>query len=179
MIYDFDKLNLPREYNIKQYKISSAKMRNSIIDGEYNSTPFLQFCSDYFSYNIIMINNEDTVRYHPLNNPSSRAPKLFLYEDLINDIYYQVMVDNQDYLIDSHKDFSFDKNPEEEKIEQIEEIPNEEPLYDCNKLLKMKVSELQEIAQKLNIDIQKMNPRKTRMINKKKDELISDLVNKN
>ena len=72
---------------------------------------------------------------------------------------------------------------EEDEVEQEEDEQKEqiepEPQYDCNELLKKKLGELQELAKDLNIDILKMNPKKTRMINKRKDEIISEILKKN
>ena len=51
--------------------------------------------------------------------------------------------------------------------------------YDCKKLMKLKLTELQTIAKDLEINIEKMNPRKTRMIKRRKDELIAEIIGKN
>lgn len=180
MIYDFDKLNLAREYNLKDNynKMSKATMRNIIIEGKFNSWEFMQFCSDYFSFKIIFINQTGEIsQFNPRCDDSILAPKMFVYQDL-NDRFIQIIMglNNSDWI--SHDNSYYSKRVEEEKEEVVEPepVPEPEPEYDCAKLMKMKLTELHIIAKELNIDIQKMNPRKTRMINKKKDELISDII---
>lgn len=171
MIYDFDKLNLAREYKLREfYKISQATMRNIIIDEKFDSWEFMQFCSDYFSFKIVFINQDEELReFNPRNDKTILAPKFFVYQDL-NNRFLQVILDDKDWI--PHNNTLYQDKEESNEVSETEL----EPEYDCTKLMKMKLIELQDIATQLNINIQKMNPRKTRMINKKKEELISDII---
>lgn len=191
MIYDFDSLNLYKEYNFKQYKISRIDLRNLILKEDFDNTYFIQFCVDYFSFIIHIFNNETIESYYPRNDKNIRAPKIFLYQDLLNQRFYHIRVTDKLWLESNDKNYNKYLNSKPKlirqdcEIQEQEEEKKEEPVveekvfYDCTKLIKMKLSELQGIAEELNIEIQKLNPRKTRMINKKKDELIADIVRKN
>ena len=181
MIFDFDKLNLPREFKFKEnyQKITKANMRNIIIEEKFNSWEFMQFCADYFHFKIIFINQNGELRqFNRLCNDTIPAPKVFIYQDL-DDRFIQIKLDNQDWLNSSNPCYNkfMPKKRESEELEESD-VRNKtpEPEYDCSKLMKLKLKELQAIANELNINIQKMNPRKTRMINKKKDELIADII---
>jgi len=174
MIYDYDKLNLPREYNLRENygKITQPKMRSIIIEEKFNSWEFKQFCSDYFCFKIIFINKNDELRqFNPRCDDTILAPKMFIYQDL-DDRFLQIIlgIDDNDWIVHNNKHYN--RRQKEEKLEEKEE----EALYDCEKLMKMKLKELQVIACEMNIEIQKMNPKKTRMINKKKDELVGDII---
>lgn len=185
MIYDFDKLNLSQDYNLKQYKISKSLMRNTILDEKFNSNEFIQFSSDYFKFQITLVDSDESRTFYPRNDPLIPSPKLFIYQDIINDRYYQIMIDNKNWIEHNDKIYNDYKKEEpklEEKKEEVEveaESDDFEFDFDCGKLMKMKLKEIQDIAKELGINIQKINPRKTRMINKKKDELISELMGKN
>jgi hypothetical protein len=179
MIHDFDTLNLYKEYNLKQYKIKRIDVRNIIREEKFNSKEFIQFCSDYFSFILVLIDNDEITSFIPRNNPNILAPKIYIFYNFIDQRFYQVKIDNIS-IIESKSDKYYMKE-DKPKLERHNcEIQEEKlPEYDCTKLIKMKLIELQEIAKKLNIDIKKLNPKKTRMINKKKNELISDIIGKN
>lgn len=179
MIYDFDSKNLAREYRLKEFKITKTGMRNIIIDEKFNTEEFLQFCADYFAFKIILINEDEGKQFNPRNNMLS--PKIFIYEGLDNR-YYEIIINNKNWISD--KDIEYNKynfgstNEEIDKRDVLVASEEEEDAkFDCSKLSKMKVKELQEIAEQLLISIQKINPRKTKMINKLKEELIADIIN--
>lgn len=184
MIYDFDKLNLSREYRLKEFKITKINMRNIIIDEKFNNWEFIQFCSDYFAFKIIILTEDEIKQFNPRNNILS--PKMFIYQGL-DDRYYQIIINKKDLInsIDieykkyeySVVDVKVDEKDKENKEDDEKDIKDKDAKYDCSKLSKMKLVELQEIAKTLLISIQKINPRKTRMINKKKEELIADIIN--
>ena len=88
-------------------------------------------------------------------------------------MFYHIRIENKVWI--ESKDKSYNKYLHENIEKKTEEVKQ----YDCNKLLKMKLTELQKMAADLNIQIKKLNPRKTRMINKKKDELIADIIKTN
>lgn len=182
MIYDFDREDLGKEYNLKQYKISKSLMRNTIIDEKFNTNEFIQFTSDYFSFQINLIDNEMR-SFYPRNDKLILAPKLFIYHDIINNQYYQIKINNKDWLEYTDSDYKINENTKESETKVSESKTNElqekNETIDIEKLVKMRLTELQSYAIEHNIDIKKMNNRKTQMINKKKDELISELIGKN
>ena len=174
MIYDFDSLNLFKEYGLRQYKYKRDNVRNSILNKEFDKMEFIQFCADYFSFVIHLINDQMYI-FYPRNDKSIRAPKLYIYQDVIYQSYYHIKVNDKLWVEQKYiKEKIQEEKIQEEKIQE----EKKEPMYDCSKLIKMKVVELRDIAKELNIDIQKLNDRKTRMINKKKSELITEIIEK-
>jgi hypothetical protein len=180
MIYDFDKLNLASEYKLREkYKITKIIMRNIIINENFNSWEFIQFCSDYFRFKIILIDENNIKYYNPRDNIKNLSPKLYVYKDE-NNRFHQILIDENDWIDSENKNY-VRKDEMKEEIKEESEIEKEvvEIKYDCKKLIKMKLSQLQEIATSLNINIEKMNPKKTRMIKKRKDELVSEIIREN
>ena len=193
MVHDFDNLNLAREYNLYEQKISKNKMRNILINRQYNTHEFIRFCSEYFSFIIHIIKADNVDIFYPKNDANILAPKIFIYQD-IEDNYHNIEVDGKKYLDHSNTSyfdyFVSDKAPSTELIihtdndsedeviiqEEKKEPEPEEPQYDVSKLLKMKLSELQILATEMNLSIEKLNKNKTRMIKKKKDELVNDII---
>ena len=179
MIYDFDSLNLFKEYNLREYKYSRSDIRNIILNKEVDRFEFIQFCADYFSFVIHLITDE-MYTFYPRNDKKILAPKVFIFQDIIRQEYIHIRVNDKIWLEQQkiEKEIS-PPQPQQQQQQQQSTEENTKPTYDCSKLTKMKLKELQTIAGKLGIDIQKLNERKTRMINKKKSELISEITEKN
>lgn len=169
MIYDFDSLNLFKEYGLRKYKYTRQSVRNSILNREFDKMEFIQFCADYFSFIIHLIIDEMYV-FYPRDNKEIMAPKVYIYQDVIYQTYYHIKLNNQIWI---EQKYINQKPLVKEAVKEVKKVE-----YDCSKLIKMKVVELQSIAKDLNIDIQKLNERKTRMINKKKSELIAEIIEK-
>ena len=191
MVHDFDNLNLAREYNLYEVKISKTKMRNILINKQYNTYEFIKFCCEYFSFIIHIISADNVDIFYPRNDVNILAPKIFIFQDLEGS-YHHIQVDGKNYLDHSNTsyfDYFCESNNKDELIIQsdndsedqpiVQEQPKEEikqPEFDVSKLLKMKLTELQKIATDMNLSIEKLNKNKTKMIKKKKDELVHDIL---
>ena len=200
MIYDFDTLNLYKEYNFRQYKISRMDLRNMIYKRDFNNKAFMQFCADYFSFQIFVLNSsKDIAFFYPRSDIKILAPQIFIYDDINNETYYHIKIENKLWFESNDKSYNkylqkhipklendiIDNNTNNNTNNSTNnstnntDTKNPKKEYDCNQLRKMKLVELQKMASELNIQVKKLNPRKTRMINKKKDELISDIIKTN
>lgn len=181
MIRDFDTLNLYKEYDFKQHKISRNDLRNIIKEVDCNRFEFIQFCADYFSFTFIILDPTTYKIYYPRNDPNILSPKLILYHDNINERFYHIRIHNNIWLNSNNELYKkyFHNNRENRENEKNTNISENKKVYDKKSLTKLKVVELQEIAKTLNIEIQKLNPKKTRMINKRKNELINEILSKN
>ena len=187
MIEDYNRLNLYNEYKLKQYKIKKTEMSNILYNKEFHKKEFMQFASDHFRFNIFIINDNEIWKFYPRNNTSNLSPKIFIYYDIINNRFHQIKINNKNLL--TNKDDEFMKYFTNEEIVEIEEEIKEENQeknqeenqeemreeLDYEKLMKMKLQDLQEIAKNRDIKIYKLNKNKVKMIKKTKSELISDL----
>ena len=184
IIMDYDTLNLYREYNFRDYKISKVDLRNLILNKNFNNLFFIQFCADYFSFIITVISNNEIKVCYPRNDSSILAPKIFIY-NLYDERFYHLQVNSKYWLLHNEYkeqkikqdvDIKEMKLEEVKKVEEIKEVEEEEPKYDCKELMKLKLTELQDIAKEMNIEIDKLNTSKTKMIKKKKEELIAEII---
>lgn len=135
--------------------------------------PLQRYISDYFQLNIIVIEPRYK-KYYKCSQTNSDFVTIFMLKE--GDIYQPILSEKGDHYFndieDKLKEHLTEEIKEERKIKEISYNSEEEKKAKIRLLKKMKIVEVIEVAEKLEIQI--MNDLTSRK--KKKDDLIAEIV---
>lgn len=171
----YDSLN--DYYSVKNYRKDGyikEKMFKSLISSvKIIDRPLQRYIADYFQLNVIVIEPRYK-KYYKCSQTNSDFVTIFLLKE--GDIYQPVLSDKGDHYFNDMED-KLDEHlteeiKEERKIKEISYNSAEEKQSKIRLLKKMKIAEVIEVAEKLEIQI--MNDLTSRK--KKKDDLIAEII---
>jgi len=203
LCYDLENKNLYRKFNyVKLRKFKKDLMQKSLLDINKDIDEYIkQYIIDYFGINvyIFMINKDEKIKntFHILSHNDSDESNPYKPTILLlnkNDQYYPILQKDgnsvlkysenelvnilyENYVI-TKKVIKIKKSTDECTDECTNEYVNKsENINDLKPIKKMLLKDLQELASRYNIDIDKDSVNKDKKILKTKNELYNEIEN--
>ena len=201
LLNDFDSLNLYSKYSFRLHKINKNNLRNSLVNKLINDD-IIQLIVNYLNINLVFI-SDDNISYIAENFKFNIYRPTLILNQLKNNKYQQIYKKNKKVFnsndnevikilkhlninnftnncnSDNENDNKNDNNNDNDNDNDNDYNKNniyEEKNYNKTNLTKKKLVELQKTAINLKIDIKKTSNNKIGKKNKKKLELITDIL---